>query len=492
MRQRTPPATGQELRAGNPFASPAGDLAIVSVDTLRGDAGFAALRKCAAAYDLVVFDEAHKLSVSRNRGRIRRTRRYALAEALAGCAPAGGRFAGLPWAAHHLLLLTATPHMGREEPYHYLWRLLDPQAFATGAALGRCPPEARTSHFIRRTKEEMVSLDGRPLYRPRTCDTFSYDLTSGPAGEQALYDATTDYLRLVYGRSLTNSRTWWRGAVDAAAHADPALEVVLPERGELTELPGALLAPGALPELWPANGGGAESNLTLRVLTEYFAGGRTVTFRQEGYAYDDVLIIPRCSAHAVRSAVAQAVEQGRVWLTNGPTSVWNEPVPYGVLDEAAVLHPQPALIPPQELTKQALPNAAALTRALSQERRTALPWGLVRDSIKAAVGSRWLQLGADSGALNCGYDQAGNVLLERPERYDPKPPVTPAAAAATLEVHEMQDLAGLMDRLLDQSAGYELRFQISAQVDAGAPPEVRAALDRLLAEVSATLRTAPK
>ena len=50
------------------------------------------------------------------------------------------------------------------------------------------------------------------------------------------------------------------------------------------------------------------------------------------------------------------VEQGRVWLTNGPTSVWNEPVPYGALDEAAVLHPPPALIPAQELTAHALPD----------------------------------------------------------------------------------------------------------------------------------------
>ena len=48
------------------------------------------------------------------------------------------------------------------------------------------------------------------------------------------------------------------------------------------------------------------------------------------------------------------------------------------------------------------------------------------------------------------------------------------------------------DQLLDQSAGYELRFRVSARVDAAAPPEVRAALDRLLAKVSATLRTAPK
>ena len=298
-------------------------------------------------------------------------------------------------------------------------------------------------------------------------------------------------------------RTWWRGAVAADAHADPGLEVVLPERGELSELPEALLAPGELPELWPAGGGdGAEAHLTMRALTEYFAGGRTVTAHHRSYAYDDVLTIPRCSDHVLRSAVARAVERGRVWLTNGPTSVWNEPVPYGALGEDAVLRPPPSLIPPQELAGQVLPderrgggapNAAALTRALSQERGAALPWGLVRDSIKAAVDSRWLQLGSGSGALNCGYDQAGSVLLERPERYDPKTTAAPApAAAATLEGHEMQDLAALMDRLLDQSAGYELRFRVSPQVAADAPREVRAALDRLLGEVSAALRTTPK
>ena len=46
----------------------------------------------------------------------------------------------------------------------------------------------------------------------------------------------------------------------------------------------------------------------------------------------------------------------------------------------------------------------------------------------------------------------------------------------------MQDLAALMDRLPDQSAGYELRFRVSPEVAADAPREVRAALDRLLAK----------
>ena len=51
-----------------------------------------------------------------------------------------------------------------------------------------------TGGFIRRIKEEMVGLDGRPLYRERACDTFSYALSPGPEGEQALYGLTTAYL----------------------------------------------------------------------------------------------------------------------------------------------------------------------------------------------------------------------------------------------------------------------------------------------------------
>ena len=294
-------------------------------------------------------------------------------------------------------------------------------------------------------------------------------------------------------------RTWWRAAVDPDAQTDPGLEVALPERAELLDLPPALLAPGALPALWPEERGAAPQ-LTLRALAAYFAGGHTVQVRQQGYACDDTLSIPRCSAETVRSAAARAVEQGRVWLTNGPTSVWNEPVPYGALDEAAVLHPPPALIPAQELTAHALPeewrggsvNGVALTRALSQARRTALPWGLVRDSIKAGVESRWLQLAAASGALNCGYDQAGSVLLERPAEYDPQPPAVPSGAsgAVTLDAGQIQDLAVLLPRLLEESAGYALRFKMNVELDSDSPPEVRAALDRLLAEVSGTLKTA--
>ncbi len=219
--------SGADARGGaNPFSGPGGDRVIVSLDTLAAERTFAALRAPEVApYDLVVFDEAHKLAASRTGGRITRTRRYRLAEALAGAVTdrgsadraasisntadgdggaAEGQFAGLAWAARHLLLLTATPHMGKESPYFHLWRLLDHHAFGTPEALRRCPSGERQRHFIRRTKEEMVDLQGAPLYRPRECRTFSFDLSGGEDGEHALYLRTTDYLREHYGRALRN------------------------------------------------------------------------------------------------------------------------------------------------------------------------------------------------------------------------------------------------------------------------------------------------
>ena len=180
-------------------------MIIVSLDTLAGDTVFDRLRSAGVApYDLAVFDEAHKLSAARERQRTRKSRRYQLAEALAGCTAPEGRFAGLGWSARHLLPLTATPHMGKDSPYHLLWRLLDSHALGAEEAFRRFPAAARARHFIRRTKEEMVDLAGRPLYPQRTCATFDYDLSTGPDGEQTLYDLTTAWLRRSYGRALDN------------------------------------------------------------------------------------------------------------------------------------------------------------------------------------------------------------------------------------------------------------------------------------------------
>ena len=119
------------------FPNRGGQFVIVSVDTaatpsmrsfLSSDSG--------PRFDLAVFDEAHKLSWADPRRADTKTNRYQLAEIV-------GR------KTTHLLLLTATPHMGKPFPYFALWRLLDPNMFSTPSALEAVSQEKRRRFFIR-------------------------------------------------------------------------------------------------------------------------------------------------------------------------------------------------------------------------------------------------------------------------------------------------------------------------------------------------------
>jgi superfamily II DNA or RNA helicase/DNA-binding XRE family transcriptional regulator len=200
--------SGSDARSANPFVGEGSDRVIVSIDTLASARVFARLQESVVVpYDLVVFDEAHKLGAARGADLyVRRTERYKVAEALAGVKGLDPAWK-LPWATHHLLLLTATPHMGKDFPFYALWKLLEPDVLSTQEAFQDYPRERRRRHFIRRTKEEMVYLDGRPLYPKRVSDTLGYDLGQGAVSEQTLYDQTTEYLRLIYNKAKMLNRS---------------------------------------------------------------------------------------------------------------------------------------------------------------------------------------------------------------------------------------------------------------------------------------------
>mgnify|MGYP002761509237 CR=1 FL=1 len=197
--------SGSDARAENPFAGPDSDQLIVSIDTLAADSAFSQLAaEETRPYDLVIFDEAHKLSVRKDAdGRLDKTNRYKLAEAIAGIREEGERWR-LPWRSHHLLLLTATPHMGKDFPYYGLWRLLEPEVLSTQGAFQNYPLDARRRHFIRRTKEQMVNYEEEQIYPTRISDTLSYELSED---ERNLYEATTEYLDLYYNQSRMLNRS---------------------------------------------------------------------------------------------------------------------------------------------------------------------------------------------------------------------------------------------------------------------------------------------
>ena len=283
-----------------------------------------------------------------------------------------------------------------------------------------------------------------------------------------------------------STRTWWREGLSSVIAEDPQLEVVLPEKAALVSLPPTILVPDQLPGLWT-------EELSFGDIIAYFEGGHSVPVERDGY--EDLEFIPKCDASIVSTAVADHVSAGLIWLTNGPTSIWAEPVPEGALEHKARLRPRPPSLSLQDMTEDNLPGAwrdghttgAELERAVSQARGEAMPWGLIREAIRASVSGRWLEVADGSHGLDAEWQDAANILLQRPSRVDVAPPSEPRHPVATLESHDIQELADILPQLMEASAGHRLRFEVRVLMD-DAPDDVRASLDRLLADVAPELQ----
>ena len=165
----------ERARTGNPFNEY--DFLIARLDQLsRSDELLEKLRQ--SEWDLVVVDEAHKLSAGWYGNEIKETKRFKL-----------GKDLGL--IGRHFLLMTATPHNGKEEDFQLFLSLLDGDRF-----YGRFRDGAKKvdiSDLMRRmVKEELVKFDGKPLFPERKAYTVNYKLSDL---EAALYEAVTSYVR---------------------------------------------------------------------------------------------------------------------------------------------------------------------------------------------------------------------------------------------------------------------------------------------------------
>ncbi|HEX3960598.1 MAG TPA: helicase-related protein [Trebonia sp.] len=129
-------------------------------------------------WDLVVVDEAHRMSAHYFGSELKKTKRYQLGELL-------GRH------TRHLLLMTATPHSGRDEDFQLFLALLDTDRFE-----GRYRDAVHTVNtdglMRRMVKEDLKTFDGRPLFPERRAYTVAYQLSDA---EQDLYEAVTQYVR---------------------------------------------------------------------------------------------------------------------------------------------------------------------------------------------------------------------------------------------------------------------------------------------------------
>lgn len=150
---------------------------IVSVDTLKRRSR---IKKLLAAppWDLVIFDEAHHLSVYRNGNKVKKTENFKLAEAIRDH-------------CRDLLLLSATPHQGDHFRFWMLIRLLHPDLFESEEDMVR-NRHRLNAVVIRRTKADACSPDGSPLFVRRMVHTEGFQLSEQ---EKAFYNALQDYLR---------------------------------------------------------------------------------------------------------------------------------------------------------------------------------------------------------------------------------------------------------------------------------------------------------
>src|SRR5262249_20922936 len=158
------------------------DLIIVRLDQVsRNDELQARLRT--TDWDLVVCDEAHKMSASFFGGDLKETKRYKLGKLLGDV-------------SRHLLLMTATPHNGKEEDFQLFLSLLDADRFEGRFRDG--VHEVDVSDLMRRmVKERLLKFDGKPLFPERKAYTINYALSPE---ENDLYEAVTAYVREEFNR----------------------------------------------------------------------------------------------------------------------------------------------------------------------------------------------------------------------------------------------------------------------------------------------------
>ncbi|GHU44762.1 helicase [Betaproteobacteria bacterium] len=161
--------------SGNPFDD--NDLLVARVDQLSRNEDLQEKLRL-SHWDLIVVDEAHKLSASYSGNKVSKTRRFLLGELLGSI-------------TRHFLLMTATPHNGKEEDFQLFMSLLDSDRFYGKFRDGA--HRVDVSDLMRRTvKEEMLRFDGTKLFPDRHASTSNYKLSDL---EAALYEAVTSYVK---------------------------------------------------------------------------------------------------------------------------------------------------------------------------------------------------------------------------------------------------------------------------------------------------------
>lgn len=138
-----------------------------------------------SGWDLIIIDEAHRVAGSSGE-----VARYKLGYLLSQASP-------------YLLLLTATPHNGKTEPFLRLVRLLDKEAFPNAKSVVK---EQVAPYIIRTEKREAIDNNGNLLFKNRITHLVSLNWDERHTKQKDLYERVTNYVRETYNIALRNRK----------------------------------------------------------------------------------------------------------------------------------------------------------------------------------------------------------------------------------------------------------------------------------------------
>jgi superfamily II DNA or RNA helicase len=186
----------ESARTGNWFRE--NPLVIARLDKLSRDVNVQAKLE-QTDWDLIVCDEAHKLSATYFGNEVKYTKSYRLGQLLGPL-------------TRHFMLATATPHNGKEADFQLFMALLDGDRFEGKFRDGT--HVADTSDMMRRmVKEQLLKFDGTPLFPERIAYAVSYTLSDAEAG---VYKDVTDYVREEFNRAEALENEGRKGTVGFA------------------------------------------------------------------------------------------------------------------------------------------------------------------------------------------------------------------------------------------------------------------------------------
>ncbi len=248
---------------------------------------------------------------------------------------------------------------------------------------------------------------------------------------------------------------------------------------DLSEVPAELLRKGVLPGLWDT-----KTEIPTSEIKGYFAGGKTIQIDRGGYM--EAQQIPKATDEVVKTAIGKAVLDGILWLVSGPTSMWKEEIPQGILTEVAALRPPPEPILAAGILEGTIPDAwkdgkttvAGMLAQLSVQRGVPLPWVLLTQAVDGALRARLVELDPDSCPWPCDSILATKVVLKAvsgASGYGGGTAIGTAVVAdnayavrAYLKPNELQDLADSLGDLLnlERQHGISIRYLLSLEATA--------------------------